>query len=241
MENVCKNCSAVYKGNYCPICSQSAHTKRIDAHYLLHDIPHSVFHVDKGLPYTFLNLAKQPGKTLLDYIKGRRVKYFKPFAYVLVLSTISSLFFKFFGKSSSSINSSGFLLFLTHYPSILIFCLIPIVSLISWLVFIKKEFNYWEHFTAHTYLAAQINIIFILLHGITYFSFFNNANMMVKLMVFNFIYMSYHGFAFSSLFTNNYKEKFTPKLLAHISFCCFLLATFYAMALGYSGLASKWF
>lgn len=96
-------------------------------------------------------------------------------------------------------------------------------------------------FLVHTYLAAQINIMFILLHCISYFSFFNNANMIIKLMAFNFIYMTYHGFAFSSIFTNNYKEKFTPKLLILISSCCFILATLYAIALGYSGLASKWF
>lgn len=146
MEINCKNCEAVYYGNYCPTCSQSAQTKRIDAHYLLHDIPHSVFHVDKGLPYTFLQLTTNPGKALLEYIKGKRVKHFKPFAYVLVLSTISSLFLKFFGKSSPQIYSTGFLTFFTNYPSILIFCLIPIVACISWIIFIKRKFNYWEHF-----------------------------------------------------------------------------------------------
>ena len=96
MENIkiCKNCANKVVSNFCSFCGQANHTKRIDAHYIIHDIPHSVFHVDKGLPYTFIQLTTNPGKALLEYLKGKRVKFFKPFAYVIILSTISSLFLK---------------------------------------------------------------------------------------------------------------------------------------------------
>ena len=65
-KNLCKNCDTVFNGNFCPNCSQSASTRRIDAQYILHDIPHSVLHIDKGLPYTFFRLSVNPGKALLD-------------------------------------------------------------------------------------------------------------------------------------------------------------------------------
>ncbi|TAE09305.1 MAG: hypothetical protein EAY72_12660 [Bacteroidetes bacterium] len=44
----CKNCSRQYNGNFCYHCGQPANTKAIDWHYIVHDVPHSVLHIDKG-------------------------------------------------------------------------------------------------------------------------------------------------------------------------------------------------
>ena len=238
---VCKNCDTTFNGNFCPNCCQSASTKRIDAHYILHDIPHSIFHIDKGLPYTFFQLSKNPGKTILAYLNGKRVRFFKPFAYVIILSTLSSLFIKIVSNETHAENSNSIFSLFSHYPSILIFALIPIVAFISWLVFIKRNFNYWEHFLMHTYLAAQINIILVLLHLISISGILNSANMVLKLIIFNSIYMTYHGFTFSALFTNNYNDKFSIRLMFAISICCFLLGFIYASALIFTGVAVRWF
>lgn len=240
-EITCKNCETTFEGNFCPNCSQSSHITRINLQYFLHDIPHSVLHVDKGLPYTFYQLSKNPGKTILAYLEGKRVKFFKPFAYVIILSTISSLLIKLTPKILNEEINNKLLSLFSHYPSILIFILIPFVALISWLIFIKKRFNYWEHFLMHTYLAAQINIILVLLHLLSLSSAFANTNMIFKLTVFNFIYMTYHGFTFSSLFTENYKNKFNVRLMMQISLCCLLLGFIYAFSLIFTRIAVRWF
>ncbi len=240
-ETICKNCDNVFSGNFCPNCSQSATTKRIDAHYLIHDIPHSILHIDKGLPYTFFQLSKNPGKALLAYLRGQRVRFFKPFAYVIILSTISSLFIKLTTKETQLDDANSITSIFTHYPSILIFVLIPIVALTTWLVFIKRQFNYWEHFLIHTYLAAQINIILVILNLISISGILSNTNMIIKLTLFNTFYMTYHGFTFSALFTNNYNDKFSIRLMFAISICCFLLGFIYASALIYTGVAGRWF
>lgn len=241
MKNICKNCETAFEGNFCPFCGQSASTKRIDAHYLLHDIPHSVLHIDKGLPYTFFQLSINPGKALLAYLKGKRVRFFKPFAYVIILSTLSSLFIKTVSKESHIESKNTILSLFSHYPSVLIFALIPLVAIISWFVFRKKQLNYWEHFLIHTYLAAQINIILIILYLISLTGILINSNMATKLTVFNSFYMTYHGYTFSTLFTNNYKNKFTGRLMLEISICCFLLGSVYAFALIYTKVAGRWF
>ena len=241
VQSICKNCDKEFVGNFCPNCGQSASTRRIDAHYLLHDIPHSVLHIDKGLPYTFLQLSTNPGKTLLDYLKGKRVRFFKPFAYVIILSTISSLFIKKISKDAPVETSNTILTLFSQYPSILIFTLIQLVALISWFVFRKRQFNFWEHFLVHTYLAAQINIILIILHLISISGLLNNANMALKLTLFNSFYMTFHGFTFSSLFTDNYKQKFSVRLMFEIFICCFLLGCAYAFALIYAKVAGRWF
>ncbi len=240
-ETNCKNCNTEFKGNFCPNCSQSAATSRIDAHYILHDIPHSVLHIDKGLPYTFFELSINPGKALLEYLNGKRVRFFKPFAYVIILSTISSLFIKIASKETHVDTDYNILSLFSHYPSVLIFALIPLVTFISWLVFIKRNLNYWEHFLMHTYLAAQINIILMIQHLISISGILSSANMVLKLTLFNCIYMTYHGYTFSALFTNNYKNKFNGRLMFEISICCFILGFIYASALIYSGVAVRWF
>ena len=240
-EIICKNCDTIFTGNFCPACSQSAGAGRINAHYILHDIVHSVFHVDKGLPYTFFQLVKNPGKALLEYLKGKRVLFFKPFSYVIILSTISSLFIKMSSNHHGVDANNNVIAIFSHYPSILIFALIPLVAFTSWLVFIKNQFNYWEHFLIHTYLAAQINIILMILHLISISGMLSNTNMALKLTLFNLFYMTYHGFTFSSLFTNNYKDKFSIRIMLQIIFCCLLLGIIYAFALIYTRVAVRWF
>ena len=242
MENIkiCKNCANKVVSNFCSFCGQANHTKRIDAHYIIHDIPHSVFHVDKGLPYTFIQLTTNPGKALLEYLKGKRVKFFKPFAYVIILSTISSLFLKLFTNEISIKQQNNFITILSKYPSLLIFILIPVVSIISWII-IKSKLNYWEHFVIHTYLAAQINVILIIMNLISLVSTLNSIDLVIKLILFNFIFMTYHGYTFSSIITNNYTVKFSLIHLIKISICCFLLGSIYALALSYTGIANIWF
>src|SRR6187549_1900675 len=92
MSPRCLNCSTECSDVYCPHCGQKTATNRISFQALLHDIPHSVFHLDKGFLYTFIELLKRPGPAVRDYIAGRRVKYYKPLAYLIILSAGSSLF-----------------------------------------------------------------------------------------------------------------------------------------------------
>jgi hypothetical protein len=145
----CKNCGHVLRGNYCSNCGQQSQVHKIDAHHFLHDIPHSILHVDKGFPYTFKQLIKRPGSALKEYLEGRRVQYFRPFGYVITMSAISTLlvhwmqlltrhlYLKQTGNSFEWGES-----FFNKYKSIFIFLMIPIVSLCTWLVFKKHRFNF---------------------------------------------------------------------------------------------------
>ncbi len=87
----CRNCSHQFEGNFCPECGQRSKEHRIDAAYFLHDIPHSILHVDKGFPYTFLQLIKRPAKALEEYLDGKRVSFNRPFGYVVIMSAIGAL------------------------------------------------------------------------------------------------------------------------------------------------------
>src|SRR5689334_20385034 len=90
MSITCKNCHFQYEGKFCPDCGQKADTERITYHSLAHEIPHSILHIDKGIFFTMKELFIRPAATLKEYMAGRRVKHFKPLAYVLILTAFST-------------------------------------------------------------------------------------------------------------------------------------------------------
>ena len=93
-DTACKNCNFSIQGNFCSNCGQPANVHRINATYFLHEIPHSIMHVDKGLPYTFWKLITKPAKSLQEYLEGKRIKFFRPLGYVVLMSAISSVLIK---------------------------------------------------------------------------------------------------------------------------------------------------
>lgn len=171
----CKNCQQEFDGNYCPNCGQSAKEHRINATYFLHDIPHSIFHIDGLFFSTLKGLFTKPGLVVQEFLEGKRVKYFRPFAYVMVMTAISTLLVKFlifckekmllyYQPNLQLVESHNFF---EHYFSLFIFMMIPFAGLVTWLFFYRNQYNYWEHFLANTYIAAQLNFIWIFIHLIT--------------------------------------------------------------------------
>lgn len=89
----CKNCESRFKGNYCPHCRQSSETNRITWHEIGHHFIHAIFHIDKGLPFTINEMLFRPGKTISDYLKGKRAYHFNPFLFLLLLGATASVLF----------------------------------------------------------------------------------------------------------------------------------------------------
>lgn len=87
-NNSCKNCSKTFEGNFCNNCGQKTSTQRINYQYLVHEIQHLVVHVDKGFFYTLKELILKPGTAIKDYIDGKRVNFFKPTSFVIILSLV---------------------------------------------------------------------------------------------------------------------------------------------------------
>ena len=194
---ICKNCNTQYDGNFCPKCGQSSHEGRINAAYFLHEIPHSVFHVDKGFFYTLSKLLSRPGPALKEYLAGKRIKHYKPFGFVIIMSTICTLFIKGLNhliNNKYRDNNLGKSLnfgegFFVKYPSILIFIMIPILALITWLFFKKRAYNYWEHFLINTYLAAYLNIFLLFIRLFQCFKYYFTGKLSVNFIFFMFFFM----------------------------------------------------
>ena len=87
--HTCLDCGAALTDRYCAHCGQPADTHRITLkHLLLHDLPHSVWHVDKGIAYTFYRMLTRPGLTIRGYLAGQRTRQFRPVSYLLLLAVV---------------------------------------------------------------------------------------------------------------------------------------------------------
>lgn len=237
----CKNCTQIFEGNYCPNCGQPSKIHRINAAYFLHDIPHSIFHVDKGFPYTFWQLITRPSKSLNEYLEGKRASFFRPFGYVVLMSAISSLLINQIHVLIQYItyNKTGERLvqhqsFFAHYQSVFIFLMIPLVSVCTWLVFKRARFNFWEHVLVNTYLAAQLNVLILLIQLYSLINFLLTGSAQYSMFLFITCFMTYYAFTFSGLMS---KEIGGWKLGLRLAFMCFLLASLYATCMVFAGIA----
>lgn len=91
----CKNCNKEINSKFCPDCGQPASLKRIDGHYIIHEIEH-VLHFERGILYTIKELITKPGQSTRKYIKEDRGRLVKPVIFIIVSSLIYSLVEHFF-------------------------------------------------------------------------------------------------------------------------------------------------
>ena len=82
--NPCKNCGTPITLHFCANCGQKASIGRITIGGLIRDLPHAIFHVDRGFFYNFLNLLKRPGSTIIQYLEGKRKPFFHPASYLVI-------------------------------------------------------------------------------------------------------------------------------------------------------------
>ncbi len=241
----CLNCHHNFSGVFCPLCGQNVHEHRINAAYFLHDIPHSVFHIDKGLWYTFIQLMKRPGPASKEYLAGKRINHYRPFAYVIILSAFTSLVIHWIRKliQYSYFRQTGQTLdwgegFFTKYQSLFIFLMIPVVSLCTWLVFKKSRYNYWEHMLVNTYMAAQLNVLLIIMYIFSLCKFLVMRNPSFNLTIFITGFMFYYAFTFSRLIRGEGISGL--QLGIRLGLMCFFLALVYATGMSFAGIMTPW-
>lgn len=233
----CKNCNTVVDGNFCPQCGQASNTHRINGLFFLHDIPHSILHVDKGFPYTFYQLIKRPARALDEYLAGRRVKYYRPLSYVLIMSTICVLIVSririYIQEHQYLGNSVDHASFFSHYQAVFIFLMIPLAGGITWVVFRKSKYNFWEHILINTYLAAQLNVLLVFISIFSLFKYLITGSTSYSITIFMALFMVYYAFTFSGLMN---KENKGILLGLKLGLMCFLLSSVYITAMIFAGI-----
>jgi hypothetical protein len=86
----CNNCNNQVSENFCSHCGQAAKLKRIDRHYISHEVFH-LLHFEKGFFYTAKELITKPGISIREFIAENRNKHMKPVAYLVLTSLLYTL------------------------------------------------------------------------------------------------------------------------------------------------------
>lgn len=78
--------------NFCPSCGQKTDTHRIVLkHFIFHDLIHGVWHLEKVIVFTLKETILRPGQAALDYISGKRIKYYNVFYLSLLVIAVNIL------------------------------------------------------------------------------------------------------------------------------------------------------
>lgn len=219
----CKSCNTEVSSKYCPNCGHPTSIKRIDGHYIVHEIEH-VLHFERGILYTIKELFIRPGKNVRDYLTENRSRLVKPIIFIIVASLIYSLCNSFFHFEDGYMNYSDSKLTTTtkifiwiqgHYGYANIIMGIFIALWIK-LFFRKGTYNFFE---------ILILLCFVMGIGMLIFSLFGIAQglLHIKLMqiagIAGFIYTTWAiGQFYGKAKVLNYVKSFFAYLLGMITF-----------------------
>lgn len=168
MSITCKNCGNEFEGNYCNNCGQSANTERLDVSYIKHHF-HIIFlkYFHKGIIYTVKQLYTRPGHSIREYVEGKRVMHFEPFALLVTLAALYGLLYHAFNIDifqnatiDTQTNGGNISLeilngwFIDHY-SIVSLVVLPIFAFGSYVCFYKQRYNFIEHVVINAFLSSQ--------------------------------------------------------------------------------------
>ncbi len=155
----CLNCGKELTDKYCSGCGQKADTHRITfRNFILHDVLHGTFHIEKGILFTAKQALIRPGKAALDYISGKRKPYYNIF--LLILLTIGLMLFlrhyydklllqqgEEYIKQATDLNEASQKMdrIFAQKSKIVIFLFVPLAALNSFILFRFRKLNPSEH------------------------------------------------------------------------------------------------
>ena len=161
----CRNCNTVFEGNFCNNCGQKAGEKRFMLSNLPVEFLHGFYHVHSGFLFTIRELFIRPGETLRGYIYGKRVSYFHPFTFLLLISLVGGFLYKWAGVTEhlndNLLASGDTVRFTGKYFSYRMLLAIPAYALICSILYRPFKYNLAEHLIVNTFLISQSIVLLI--------------------------------------------------------------------------------
>lgn len=153
----CLNCNKELTDKFCPGCGQKADTHRITfRNFIFHDLMHGTFHIDKGMLFTARQSLMRPGKAALEYISGKRKRYYNVF-YLILITFGLMLFFRHMGDlfydypetpadtahfNAASRQANAII---DKQGKFITLLFVPFAALNSFILFRRKKLNLSEH------------------------------------------------------------------------------------------------
>lgn len=214
----CLNCNEPISLKFCPNCGQKTDTHRITFnHFITHDILHGVWHFERGILFTIKEAMIRPGKTALDYISGKRIRYYNVFYLILLLIGLNIFLSHYYDELNHVYNKSSVEFtkndlgnridaFLSDNAKILIYLFVPFFALNGFLIFRRKKLNLSEHFiiAGITFLGIML---FTTIGNVFFFFDFTNSFELISELANTFtpiLILVYIIYSYFSAYKKNY-------------------------------------
>lgn len=170
-NNHCLNCDTQIDNKFCPNCGQKTDTHPITfKHFIFHDLLHGVWHLEKGILFTIKETFKRPGQAALDYIKGKRIRYYNVFYLALLVIALNVVLLHY----KQSLNEPFLNIhreedlgdFISKFSKITLFSIVPLLSINALLLFKRLKLNFAQHL-----IIGGVTLLGMLLISIFYFLF----------------------------------------------------------------------
>lgn len=105
----CLNCNtplSVESDNFCPTCGQLNNTKKETAIELVKELVEEFLHLDSKVIRSLVPLLFKPGFLTVDYINGKRARYFHPVRMFLIVTVIMFIVAGFSSNKEEAISKS---------------------------------------------------------------------------------------------------------------------------------------
>lgn len=198
----CRNCDAhVPPGQaYCGICGQKYVSDRLTLRQIGNDLLHAVMHVDRSALSLVRMLLLRPGNVALEYVQGKRKRYFGPFSFLVVVVAAASALIALTGFRAVSSDSPNVVAdFLQSHINLLMFAEVPLLAVFSRVLNMRAPFNLAEHLVLAAYTSGM-RVLFASLILIPFWFVFHPANAVMVAVASLLIWALYFGFASSQFF-----------------------------------------
>lgn len=252
-ENTCLNCGFEISGKYCSACGQKTDTHRISfKRFISHDIMHGTLHLERGMLYTAKQALLRPGQAAMDYISGKRVRYYNIFYFILLLIGLILYMTHYYNELALQYNPDRIIgpqmneagrkinQILSKYNKLFIFSFAPIMAFNSYLLFRRKKLNYSEHFIVSGMLLLGTLILIVIFMLFRYLEF---AGLPASLIdagqsIIQLVIIAYLFYGYFNAFRRDYTFMgFSVRMLVFLFFCCIEFAIFLILIVG---IASNW-
>ncbi|KIO78928.1 hypothetical protein TH53_00790 [Pedobacter lusitanus] len=211
------------QGNFCCNCGLPVQIKRVDRHYVLHEIWH-ILHFEKGILYTIKELISRPGQNIKEFITENRSRLVKPILFIIVTSLIYTVINNLFHLDDRYVSFNGpeksamTLIFNWIHHHYGYGNIIMGIFIAFWLklFFRKYEYNFFELLILLCFVLGMGMLIF------SVFAIFEGLTKVSLMKVSGIIAIAYFTMAIGQFFDKkkiaNYLKAFASYILGMITF-----------------------
>jgi hypothetical protein len=205
LSSHCQNCNATVTSRqaYCSACGQKRIFERLTLREIAHELIHAILHVDRSAISLVRMLLVRPGTVALDYVQGRRKRYFGPFGFLFIVVAVAAAAFAVTGfRVVPTKDANGVADFLQNHINLVMFAEVPLLAGFSRLFYRRADFNFAEHLVLAAYTSGlRVLIAALFLIPAWWLLRPTNATGVYLYLGFLMAWSMYFGFAASQFFS----------------------------------------